>query len=134
MRYPRLCYAIEHHRLLHFSYDGETRLVEPHAYGLTRTDDEICIPTRSWEVPAQAAYFSSTRYTAPNCTRIEVAVPRHRYRRNDKAMYEISASSNRALVTFSRRARGLVITHNQWYRRRIRPTVGTLSTRTRTAC
>jgi predicted DNA-binding transcriptional regulator YafY len=90
MRYPRLCYAIQHRRLLRFSYDRETRVVEPHAYGLTRANEEML---QAYQVLGGSG--SDWRaFRVEEIRRLTVlvkkfAMPRHGYRRNDKALYEI---------------------------------------------
>ena len=53
-----ICDAIHHRCLLEFTYQGHHRIVEPHAYGLNRTGNEVmrCYQTggtsRSGKVPA----------------------------------------------------------------------------------
>jgi hypothetical protein len=37
----KICQAINHRRLLHFHYELDGRIVEPHAYGRTREGVEI---------------------------------------------------------------------------------------------
>ena len=37
----RICSAIKNRRVLTFNYDGYSRVVEPHAHGLSKTDEEI---------------------------------------------------------------------------------------------
>lgn len=38
---PTICDAIRNRRILRFSYDGHPRIVEPHAYGLSRERAEV---------------------------------------------------------------------------------------------
>ena len=37
----RICSAIRNRQVLTFSYDGYHRVVEPHAHGLSKTDNEM---------------------------------------------------------------------------------------------
>jgi hypothetical protein len=90
MHYPRLCYAIKNRRLLRFSYDRETSVVEPYAYGLTRTNEEIL---HAYQVMGDAGSDWRT-FRVNDICRLTVlaqkfAMPRHGYRRNDEALYEI---------------------------------------------
>jgi len=49
-----ICQAIRHRRVLKFSYNGGTRVVEPHAHGLSTTGKELL---RGY----QTSGFSTTR-------------------------------------------------------------------------
>ncbi len=85
--------AIENKNLIEFLYDGESRIVEPHCYGVTTKGNEAI---RAFQV---SGYSSSGKMgwkmydlsKAEDITILEkhFSTPRHGYKKGDKGMDEI---------------------------------------------
>ena len=85
--------AIENHKLIEFDYDGESRTVEPHCYGISTKGNEVI---RAYQVRG----FSSSgtmgwkMYDLSKADDIKVlsetfSKPRPDYKKGDKGMDEI---------------------------------------------
>lgn len=85
--------AIENKNLIEFNYDGESRIVEPHCYGLSTKGNEVL---RAYQVDG----FSSSGkmgwklYDLGKANNINILEdifdkPRNDYKRGDKGMDEI---------------------------------------------
>lgn len=85
--------AIENHKLIEFDYDGESRTVEPHCYGVSTKGNEVI---RAYQVRG----FSSSgtmgwkMYDLSKADDINVlsetfSKPRPDYKKGDKGMDEI---------------------------------------------
>ena len=88
--------AIYNCELLSFSYDGYTRVVEPHAYGVSTAGKTIL---RSYQVEGGHAsghsqpwhLFSLSKIVGLSSTGRKFSGARHDYKRNDSAMLKIYA-------------------------------------------
>ncbi|NQZ19417.1 MAG: hypothetical protein HRT44_09205 [Bdellovibrionales bacterium] len=89
-----ITHAIEHCELLSFTYNGITRIVEPHAYGVTKAGNEIL---RAYQVKGGHVsvhnqpwhLFSLSKINGLSSTGDHFLCPRFDYRRNDSAMISI---------------------------------------------
>lgn len=88
--------AIHHRHLLHFSYAGHARVVEPHTYGIDNQGNRtLC----GYQVsggsdsgkPQGWKFFRVERMTDMRVLEQTFAVPRPEYRRNDQAFATIEA-------------------------------------------
>jgi hypothetical protein len=98
MRNRSICQAIHNRRLLHFYYELDARTVEPHAYGITRENDEVL---HAYQVAGGSRSKGKSRqYRGWKVFRIEeinrltvleqtFVKPRPGYNRSDKAMSRI---------------------------------------------
>lgn len=86
--------AIERQRLLTLSYDGYTRVVEPHAYGITKEGDEVI---RVWQVDGGSVSGERSGWKLLRIDETygiqagteEFQGARPGYKRGDKAMHHI---------------------------------------------
>ncbi len=89
-----ICAAITSRTCLQVVYDGFTRLVEPHTYGVTRKDKE-CV--RVWQVSGGSESGEYTGWKMMSVEKIERIVPtntpsqapRPQYERGDSHMAHI---------------------------------------------
>ena len=86
MRYPSICAAIQKKRLLNFTYDFESRVVEPHAYGRTEEGNEILRAWQQTPLPAAWKTFRIDKIAGPAIADTRFSEPRSDYRSDDKAM------------------------------------------------
>jgi hypothetical protein len=84
--------AIENKQTLSFYYDGESRIVEPHVYGVTTTGKESI---RAYQIQGGHAtshgnqpwhLFSVAKMEALKCTGVNFSGARGGYKRQDSAM------------------------------------------------
>lgn len=91
---PDICSAIESNNLISFYYDGGTRNVEPHCYGLSKKGNELL---RAFQVsgysesgnPYGWKLFSVEKISDITIEDDTFDSPRPDYNPNDKAMSEI---------------------------------------------
>jgi len=89
-----ICDAIHNRRMLTFIYDGCPRIVEPHAYGLSRQRNEIlrCFQTggtsRSGRIP-DWRLMRVARIMSLIVTEEHFSGARHGYKKGDKNMSTI---------------------------------------------
>ena len=88
-----ICKAIQNKSVLKFTYQGHQRVVEPHAYGLSRARNEVirCYQiggTSSSEIPAWKL-FEVDEIESLKVTNEHFLKPHDGYSKGDKHMIEI---------------------------------------------
>jgi predicted DNA-binding transcriptional regulator YafY len=89
MRHPLICLAIKEKRLLRFTYDFKSRVVEPHAYGETDDGNELL---RGWQqapLPADWRTFRLDKAVGLSIADARFLKPRPDYKRDDTAMHRV---------------------------------------------
>ena len=96
MDYPLIKTAIQTRHLLRVRYDGYTRIVEPHAYGISKEGHEVM---RAWQVSGESVHHEPLGWKmlrldeahALNLLPGTFQEPRRGYKRGDKVMQRIYA-------------------------------------------
>lgn len=86
MRYPQICMAIREKRLLRLTYEFTTRVVEPHAYGVTDEGHEMLHAWQHQPLPDSWKIFRLDRAIGLSVADARFDRPRSDYKRGDKAM------------------------------------------------
>jgi predicted DNA-binding transcriptional regulator YafY len=89
MANAQICDAISKKLLIEIIYDGQNRLIEPHAYGYDKLQHELL---RAWQIqpaPSDWRTFRVDKSISISTTTTHFAGPRPDYSRDDKAMEHI---------------------------------------------
>jgi hypothetical protein len=89
MRNETICLAIREKRMLRLTYDFKTRLIEPHAYGVSKDGDDLL---RAWQIeplPADWKLFRLDKATGLTITETHFLQPRFDYKKNDPALKSV---------------------------------------------
>lgn len=94
MRYPEICSAIEKRNVLQFIYDGYTRVIEPHAYGVNDAGHELL---RAYQTSGGSEsgnqigwkMFRVDQMHSVHESGARFSGPRPKYRKNDSDMSRI---------------------------------------------
>lgn len=88
MQHSVICTAIRERRLLRLTYDLKSRLVEPHAYGVTKDGNEVL---RAWQespFPPDWKLFRLDKASGISITDTHFSGPRRDFERGDRALHQ----------------------------------------------
>ena len=86
-----ICEAINNYRLLRITYDPGSRLIEPHAYGESKDENELLRAFQVSGASASGEHVNWKLFRVDRITSLELLLdvfsgPRPEYRQNDLAM------------------------------------------------
>lgn len=88
-----LCRAIREKRLIELQYNGHTRTVAPHVYGIDTTGDEMLSGYQTWGGSEGGESAGWKSFKVGNIANLKVTTkkfaPRPEYRHGDRALVQI---------------------------------------------
>jgi len=80
-----ICDAIRNRCVLRFTYDGHPRIVEPHAYGLSRTRKEVI---RCYQTDGTSRYHKVPDWKLMRVDRIKSLIVTEEHFEGERALYK----------------------------------------------